>query len=175
MDNMNTNGNHSEIPDGTASNADFVDILNMPVDEAFKALFKVGGDKVRSIKQSARELFKKVADEEYVKVCRPILTMDECLTWLKLQKENYPQAAYFFIYAEQNPNPRNENDLFSVAIALVDQQKKAIPVSGIQRKSLFASSAPKDQDIVCMVIPAKTLDMKLLKALNGGSSVLIKL
>lgn len=177
--NQNPNFNPNEQQNGAGDyqqpNPGFIDILNMPVDKAFGEIVKLGGKAVKGVKQKADEIFQRIADEEYVKVCRPMLTMDECVTWLKIQKENYPQAAYFFIYMEQNPTPRNENDLFSVAIALVDAQKKAIPINGIKKSSLFASSAPKDQDIVCMVIPTKTLDMKLLKALNGGSSVLIKL
>lgn len=173
--NLNPGGQPNTVPESGQPTPGFIDILNMPVDKAFVEIVKLGGKAVQGVKQKADETFQKIADEEYAKICRPVLTMDECLAWLKLQKVNYPQAAYFFIYTEQNPSPRNENDLFSVAIALVDTQKKAIPVTCIKKTSLFASSAPKEQDIVCMVIPTKTMDTKLLKALNGGSSVLIKL
>lgn len=171
MDNMNKSQNPSENPNNESLNASFVDILNMPIED----LLKKGMNCISNFKKKADEIFKNIQDEEYAKICRPVLTMDECLTWMKVQKENYPQAAYFFIYAEKNPTPRNENDLFSVSIALVDSQKKTIPVKNIKPRNLFASSAPKDQNIVCMVIPTKTLDMKLLEALNGVSSVLIQL
>ncbi|MBP1543419.1 MAG: hypothetical protein J6A16_04925, partial [Oscillospiraceae bacterium] len=128
----------------------FMDILNMPVDQAFAEIVKIGGKAVRGIKQKAEDTFQQIADEEYLKVCRPVLTMQDCVTWLNMQKANYPQAAYFFVYAEQNSAPRNENDLYSVAIALVDKDKKAIPVSYIKKTSLFSSAAPKNQEIVCM-------------------------
>lgn len=173
MDNMNSNGYYNDPKTGNQEPGIF-DILTMPVDKAVLELGRRGAKVVRDIKQNAAEVFQKIQDEEYAKICRPLLTMDDCLSWLKIQREIYPQAAHFFIFAVQNPTPRNENDLFSVTIAIVDAQKKTIPVTANKKTGLFSPS-PKGQDIVCMVIPTKTLDTKLLKALNGGPSVLIKL
>lgn len=174
---MNTNeDNYGTSTENGADEGRFttMDILNMPADKAIAELAKFGAKTVYNIKQTTSEIFQKISDDEYSKICRPVITMDECLNWLKSQRTAYPQGAYFFIYAERNSQPRNENDLFSVAIALVDGNKKAIPVNARRRGTLF-SDRIKNQDIVCMVIPAKTLDTKLLKALNGGPSVLIKL
>lgn len=173
MDNMNSNEYYN---DQKADNQEpgLFDILNMPVDKAAVELARCGAKVVRDIKQNAAEVFQKIEDEEYAKICRPLLTMDDCLSWLKIQREIYPQAAHFFICTEQNPTPRNENDLFSVTIAVVDAQKKTIPVTAYKKTGLFGSPS-QGQDIVCMVIPTKTLDTKLLKALNGSPSVLIKL
>lgn len=179
MDNMNMNGFTDNISNESNQSASFWDILNMPVEMAVVELVKKGAKAARDIKQGADDIFQEMADEEYKKMCRPLITMDECISWLKIQREIYPQAAYFFIYVEQNPSPRNENDLFSVTIALADARKKPIPVTAIKQSKRLVhsiiSSKNQEQDIVCIVIPAKTLDTKLLKELNGTPSVLIKL
>ncbi len=137
-------------------------------------LKEYGGKFINSIRQTASETYRTISDEEYRKICRPILTMDDCLRWLNVQRKNYPQASYFFIFYNENPAPRNENDKFSVTIAVVDENKKTIPVSTEKRGGLF-SPRSQNQNIVCIVIPTGNLDMKLLKALNGNPSVLIKL
>lgn len=179
MDNMDMNGFSDDISNESNQSASFWDILNMPVGTAVVELVKKGAKAARDIKQGVSDLFQEMADEEYSKMCRPLISMDECLSWLNIQREIYPQAAYFFIFVEQNPSPRNENDLFSVTIALVDARKKPIPVTAIKQPRRLVhsiiSSKNQEQDIVCIVIPAKTLDTKLLKALNGDPSVLIKL
>lgn len=173
MENMNTNFQSTNPNDGS-QHSDFVDIMNMPVDKAVAELVRYGASAIKSIKDTANSIFQSVADEQYKSMCRPIVTMDDCLKWLNVQRQSYSQAAYFFIYTEKTPAPRNENDIFTVTIAVIDAYKKTIPVHALKPRGPF-SSAPKNQDIVCMVIPARTLDTKLLKALNGGSSVLIKL
>lgn len=167
-----------QIPEESIQPPSFFDCLfRLGADEAIRELVKKGIRTAKDIKQSAKNTFHAIAEEEYAKICIPILTMNNCLTWVKVQKASYPQGQYFFIYVEENPVPRNENDNYSVAIALLDAYKKPIPVSA-KRKSFLVSNAANqsiNQDIVCLVIPAGTIDNKLIKALNGTQSVLVKL
>lgn len=164
------NNEENKKPQGEEEDIDFIDILSMPISKALSELVKIGAKAIKSLKEGLSKTFQKIADEEYKKICRPELTMNDCISWLKIQRQNYPQAAYFFITIEQNPEPRNENDMFSVILAITDDNKQPIPVENAKKKS-----KSEDQDIVCVVVPARTLDAKLLKALNGGSSVLVKL
>lgn len=166
------NNEENKKPQGEEEDIGFIDILNMPISKALAELVKIGAKAIKSLKKGFSNAFQKIADEEYKKICRPELTMSDCVSWLKIQRQNYPQAAYFFITVEQNPEPRNENDRFSVILAITDDNKQPIPVENAKKKS---KSEPEDQDIVCVVVPTRTLDAKLLKALNGGSSVLVKL
>lgn len=165
---VNDTDNENEIPEELT----ILDILNIPVDYAISKLVQKGVEAVKSAKQTARDTYKTIYDEEYKKFCKPVLTMDECISWMKIQRGIYSQAGYFFIYAEENPQPRNENDMYSIALALLDSNKKPICVNGEKTTKLFQSKA---KDIVCVVIPAKTVDSKLLNALNGNESVLVKL
>ena len=188
MDNQMNQGYGTYNPEYGTDQADpgtelgLIDILNMPVPIALLALAEKGVSTVRDIKQTTRETFQRIADEEYLKMCRPVLTFDDCVRWIRLQKQSFPQIAYMFIYAEKNVSPRNEYDVWSIAVAGIDALKHAIPISSAVTSKLFPSSTgklrkntKKDTDIVCVVIPAKTLDDKLICALKGGPSVLLKL
>lgn len=182
---MDNNLNPKELNSQSALDSlSFFDVLNLPVPIALAELTRRGIKTVKSVKQTARETFQAIADQEYLEICRPLLTLDDCVRWIRIQKTEYPHIAYLFIYVERNNAPRNENDIFSIAVAGVDAMKKAIPVRSAsnQKSRLFPSSnikettsAAPDTDIVCIVIPAKTIDEKLIRALNGNSSVLIKL
>lgn len=143
------------------------DILNADV-------VKLLGHGISSLKQNTTELFNVIADDEYRKLCVPILTFDSCLAWLNPQRAKFRNGEFFFISCNENPDPRNENDKFSVIIALLDANKKPIPVFHEQEKRGFLHKR-QEQDLVCTVIPAGTLDAKLIRALNGETSVLIKL
>ena len=160
---------------GEEEDIGFIDIISMPISKALIELVKLGAKGIKNLKEGISNALQKIADEEYKKICRSELTMNDCVKWLKIQRQNYPQAAYFFITVEQNPEPRNKNDVFSVILAITDDNKQPIPVENAKKTSPFQKSAPKEQDIVCVVVPTRTLDAKLLKALNGGSSVLVKL
>lgn len=151
-------------------------LLRLAADEAVQELIRKGIQTARDVKQSAKNTFQAIEDEEYAKICISELTMTDCLTWVKTQKSSYPQGKYFFIYVEDNPVPRNENDNYSVAIALLDAYKKPIPVKAV-RRGLFndAPSLKNGQDLVCLVIPTGNIDNKLIKALNGTPSVLVQL
>jgi len=188
MDNQMNQGYGTYKPEYATYNAEpeaepgLIDILNMPVPIALLALAEKGVSTVRNIKQTTRETFQRIADEEYLKMCRPVLTFDDCVRWIRLQKQSFPQIAYMFIYVERNQSPRNENDILSIAVAGVDALKHAIPVRAAVTSKLFPTSAhkswrasEKDTDIVCVIIPANTIDDKLIRALNGGPSVLMKL
>lgn len=175
--NNNTFGNEPMLDDSAELPSLLDCLLTLPIEQALPALVAKGVLTARTVRQSAKDTFQKISDEEYAKICVPILTLNDCLNWIQVQKIKYPQGQYFFAYVENNPMPRNENDVLSVAIALVDGYKKPIPVSA-KKRSFF--SAPNNdtiinQDIVCSVIPAKTIDQRLIKALNGTSSVLVKL
>lgn len=146
----------------------FWDILNLPLASVTAELARKGARAIKNAHQNTRETFRTLADEEYRRMCRSSLSMDECVSWLKLQRPYYPTVGYFFIYVESNPAPRNENDLYSVTLALVDQFKKPLYAS-------MNPMTPKSQDLVCMVFPTRTIDQKLITALNGNPSVLIKL
>lgn len=160
----------------------FFDLLNLPVQIAIPELACRGIKAINSVRQTARETFQALADQEYLEMCRPVLTLEQCVRWIQMQRTSFPQIAYLFIYVEKNPNPRNENDLLSIAVAGIDANKRAIPLTDAvvsdssklfpQQKSTATAS---DKDIVCVVVPAKTIDEKLIGALNGNTSVLIKL
>lgn len=143
------------------------DILNTDI-------VKLIGHSISSLKQTTTELFNVIADEEYKKMCVPVLTFDNCLSWLKPQRAKYPNGEFLFISCTENTAPRNENDNFSVIIALLDAAKKPIcAVNEQEKRGLFRKS--REQDMVCTVVPAGTLDAKLVRALNGETSVMIKL
>lgn len=143
------------------------DILNTDI-------VKLIGHSISSLKQNTTELFNVIADEEYKKICVPVLTFDNCLSWLKSQRAKYPNGEFLFISCTENIAPRNENDNFSAIIALLDANKKPICAFNEQEKrGLFHKR--QEQDIVCTVVPAGTLDTKLIRALNGETSVMIKL
>lgn len=150
-----------------------LDILNLPVDKAFAELAVYGAEKIISLKNTAMDIYNRVADEEYVKLCRPLITREECASWMEIQRRNYPQAAYFFISCTENPEPRNDNDRFSVMLALMDSSRHAIPVSQEKSTSLF--SKKQEPDIVCLCVPVKTIDVKLMKLLDGTTSVMLSL
>ncbi|MBP1565948.1 MAG: hypothetical protein J6A58_09375 [Oscillospiraceae bacterium] len=175
---MLNNGNQWQNTGDRISNPNFFDIIfRMKADDGIKEMAKKGVKAIKDIKQSASDTFQAIVDEEYAKMCLPILTMNDCLTWVKTQKMIYPQGRYFFIYVEENPVPRNENDNFSVAIALLDEYKKPIFI-GSEKKSLFSPDFTKsknNQDIVCLVVPVGNIDNKLIKTLNGTPSVLVQL
>lgn len=178
MDNYNKTEDRS--CDISLENMSFFDVLKLPVPVALSELARRGAKIVKSIKQTAQETFNSLADEEYSKMCRTILTMDDCVEWIKVQKSDFPQIAYLFIYVEKNNAPRNENDLLSIAVAGLDATKKAIPIrKTVPESKLFPKkkeiSASADTDIICVVIPAKTIDEKMINVLNGNPSVLIKL
>lgn len=171
---MDNNILDNEVVNEEQENVSFVDVLNMPVFDAFVYLATKGAVSIKNAKQTAYETFKAIEDEEYKKLCHSVLTMDECIKWMKIQRGKFPQAGYFFIYAEENPTPRNENDLYSVALALLDANKKPIYVNGEKTSKLF-SLKRTSTDIVCVVVPTQTVDAKMLNALNGTSSVIIKI
>lgn len=176
-DNMNYNEELNNVVDSKmqSDNApSFFDCLfRLAADEATIELIKKGVQTIKDIKQSASKTFNAVIDEEYAKMCMSIVTMDDCITWVKIQKQKYLEGQYFFVYVEKTLKPRNENDKLSVTIALLDAYKKTIPVEKAQKR-LFGSGN-KNDDIVSLVVPTATIDTKLVKALNGTSSVLVKL
>lgn len=161
--------NYNPGNEGTTSAADI--FFKLPIGDALGCLLKIGAGHVQTLTQTATMIFNKVADSHYMKMCFPVLTLDNCIEWMELRTKEYPQAAYFFIYVEKNVQPRNENDNISTTLALVDFMKKPIPVYS---KKGFFSSAPSN-DIVCQVIPSGTIDGKLINVLNGNPSVIIKL
>ena len=166
------NNEENKKPQGEEEDIGFIDIISMPISKALIELVKLGAKGIKNLKEGISNALQKIADEEYKEICRSELTMNDCVKWLKIQRQDYPQTAYFFITVEQNTEPRNKNDVFSVILAITDDNKQPIPVENAKKKS---KSESEDQDIVCVVVPTRTLDAKLLKALNGGSSVLIKL
>lgn len=170
-----TNNTHSNDSNFTSvrSALGLLDILKMPVEKAIGELGIYGIEKIISLKNTAADIFNRLADDDYIKLCRPLITREECTSWMEVQRRNYPQAAYFFISCTENPEPRNENDRFSVMLALTDIDEKPIPVSQERSTSFF--SKKQAQDIVCMVVPVKTIDVKLMKLLDGTTSALIKL
>ncbi|MCM1228379.1 MAG: hypothetical protein NC320_13330 [Clostridium sp.] len=152
-----------------------MDILNLPVGEAIGELLKMGAKAIRGVAQTTKDVFQSWADEEYMKMCRPVVTMTDCVSWLKLQRSYYPAAGYFFIYVEKNPAPRNANDQYSVTLALLDKSKKPLFLHNSVQNESYGTMVNSQDDIVCIVIPTKTIDEKLINALNGTKSVLIKL
>ncbi len=177
MDFNNDLNNDLDNNESTNASPSFFECLfRLAADEGTRELIKKGVKAIRGIKQSARQTFNEVVDEEYAKLCMSIVSMDDCITWVKIQKQKYLEGRYFFVYVEQNPTPRNENDQLSVTVALLDACKKTIPIAK-QQKSLFGSGDKLNNngEIVCLVVPTATIDKKLIKALNGTSSVLVKL
>ncbi len=170
MDNMTNKEN-------TGNEPTFIDILNMPLGEAFSALIGKGAKLLSGIKQGASEIFNAYADEEYAKLCRPVLTMSDCVNWMKIQMNGYPNAGFFFIFVQETTSPRNENDKLSITLALLDRNKKPIPAAAPVRGagSMRPFSKPQKQGIVAVAVPAGTIDIRLINALNGTSSVLVEL
>ena len=142
----------------------FYELLwEVPADKALIILAERGIKGAVKLGQRAKELYKTVSDERYRDMCIPSFSLNDCLRWMKSNRSNYPEAAYLFISVLDNPTPRNENDNFSLTMALVDKYKKPI-------------YAGRDtQEIVCMVVPVGTIDDRLISALNGQESVIIKL
>ena len=174
---MESNNNFNENNQESNAPSLWECLLRLPADEATRELIKKGIQTIKDIKQSAQVTFNTIADEEYEKICVPLVKMDDCITWVKTQKQTYLEGQYLFIYVEHNEKPRNENDVLSVTIALLDAYKKPIPINK-QKRSIFSigeKNKSVNQDIVCFVIPSKTIDTKLTKTLNGTPSVLIKL
>lgn len=155
----------------------FIDILNMPLGQAFSAIFSKGGKLISGIKQSAAEIFNSYVDGEYAKLCRPVLTMNECVNWMRIQLNEYSNAGFFFIFVQETTAPRNENDKLSITLALLDKEKKPIPanapIKGAGSRKPFSN--PQKQGIVAVAVPAGTIDIRLINALNGTSSVLVEL
>lgn len=177
MDVFNKGYDGQETYDSMSKPSFFDCLFRLAADEAIRELVSKGIQTAKDVKQSARNTFQKIKDDEYSKICISELTMSDCITWVKTQKSSYPQGKYFFVYVEENPMPRNENDNYSVAIALLDANKKPIPVKAVKR-GLFTQDAPalnNGQDIVCLIIPTGNLDNKLIKTLNGTPSVLVQL
>ncbi len=166
--NTGAGSNYSDM-----SNMSYFDLLaNVPLEKCFPELLRRGIKTAKDIKDTASKVCDNMVEEEYAKMCMPELTLKFCTDWLKTNRGAYPQAAYFFIYLEDNATPRNENDRFSVALALLDGAKKPIYMNQGKAK-LFPTA--KNSDIVCQVIPAGNIDTRLINALNGNESVLIKL
>ena len=115
----------------------------------------------------------KFNDDEYKEICRQLVTMDWCLRWFKDNAESYPETAYYFIVVEKNPKPRNENDIYSVTLAIVDAEKKPILVKG-SLAGYGYQKEPESPSIVAVAVPTRTIDKKLINALNSEKSVLIK-
>ena len=168
--------------DGERSQYTLWEILSkLPIEEAIPRLKMIqeGINAACDIHQTAVEIYKNAMDEDYKKMCFPILTMEMCLKWLKIERIEYPQAKYLFIYVEETLNPRNENDKYSVLTALLDENKKTINIRDKRGGSIFEK--PKEnrnmngQEIICMVVPTGNLDEKILRVLNGENSIMIKL
>lgn len=150
-------------------------MCDVPMEQARPELIRRGIKIAKDIKDSAVVAYENMIEEEYAKLCVPELTMSMCLEWLKKKRSTYPQAAYFFIYLEQNPNPRNENDAFSVALAILDSNKRPIYTNSEKKVSIFSAKNISEDSIVSFVIPTGNIDTPLINALNGNDSVIIKL
>lgn len=172
--NNNVYNNIGEQGEPSLQSLDILTLMNMPLEKSWPELARRGMKTARSIKDTATKMCEDIVEEEYEKLCAPELTMDKCLEWLKTNRLKYPQSAYLFIYLEQNEKPRNQNDVFSVALAVLDAQKKPIYVNE-RKKGLFNPRTKNDDSIVCFVIPCGNIDRRLIAALNGNESVMIKL
>jgi len=150
------------------------ELLNIPVEIAVPELLCRGIKIANKLGQTAYETYQAVSDDEYAMMCRQILTMDWCLSWFKDNKAAYPLTAYYFIAVEKNPKPRNENDKYSVTLALIDRNKQPIYVSG-GLKGYGYTNEPITPNIVAVSIPTRDIDGKIIGALNGENTVLIKL
>ena len=76
--------------------------MNKPALEALGTLISDGIQICISLTQTASKAFNKVADNKYAKYCQPIVSLDDCIKWMQIQKEYYTQTNYFFIYIEKN-------------------------------------------------------------------------
>ena len=156
------------------SNINCIDFLLMPIGTGLKFLHNLGSKIIDDIKQTSKGTYDAIEEDTYLKMCKSVLTMDDCISWMNVQINNFSKAGYLFIYVDDNENPRNENDLLSVTLALLDSNKKVIYLND-NKPSIFSRNKSTCKEIVCSIVPTKTIDEKLLSALNGHESVLIKL
>lgn len=186
MNNEEMNGNYynAEIPFGqndqsksyngkNPKDMTIWELLNIPISLAVPELIQRGVKITTKLGMTAFELYKTISDDDYKEICRPIVTLDWCLRWFKDNVESYPETAYFFIVVEKNPKPRNENDNYSVTLALVDAEKNPILVKG-SLDGYGYQKEPELPSIVAVAVPTRTIDKKLITALNSEKSVLIK-
>lgn len=101
-----------------------------------------------------------VEQETYQKNCLPVVKQESCVAWAKKMRDKFPQSAGFIIAVENNPAPKNENDLIKVTVAMLDINRQ--PVIYEQDKG------------VSTLMYGKTIDENLLNLLNGKDSVMCK-
>lgn len=89
-----------------------------------------------------------------------MIFFDEIVNWAKEKRKEYPEAVAFLIAVKDNPNCRNDKDKLLITQGLLDINNKPISLYG--------------REPVGRILYTKTIDEKLINALNGEENVIVK-
>lgn len=122
-------------------------------------------DKSKKKSEKLMEKFEKYVEEnaekEFQKMLyKEIYTLQDSMKFFKENKDEMPNVKGFYLSVKKNTKPKQENDQFIIFQCLIDANDKPITVNG---QTAFS--------IDCR---AKTIDDKIIQALDGEESVIIK-
>lgn len=102
-----------------------------------------------------------VIDKEESKQYMKELKLEQCVSWIKEMKAEYPSAASCIIMTKEAINPKTKEEGVSVTLIMMDKDKKPVALD--------------KERAVSTIFLAETIDNGLINILNGEKSAVIKL